>query len=270
MVGLSALMASVLKHIPMPVLFGVFLFMGISSMKGIQAMQRFFLMFMPPKYQPDYVYMRHVPLRRAHLFTCIQILCLAVLWVIKSLPDVSIIFPLMVLAMCFVRKLLDFVFTRHELKWLDDILPESHKKEKEDKEQKKKHKDDKQQTPDQNQVFEMKEGMLRIPGPDGQMVTIPVSKLTYDPKSKQVALSDDVTRSTIWKHLDPSGDQQTPPPNYYELKEKPQSDKGDQSSHKPVRFHIEDEDGGSLRADHPQIVVDPASARSSRENMSNV
>ena len=35
--------------------------------------------------------------------------------------------------MCFVRKLLDYVFTRHELRWLDDILPESHKKEKEDK-----------------------------------------------------------------------------------------------------------------------------------------
>ena len=35
--------------------------------------------------------------------------------------------------MCFVRKALDWVFTRHELKWLDDIIPESHKREKEDK-----------------------------------------------------------------------------------------------------------------------------------------
>ena len=39
--------------------------------------------------------------------------------------------------MCFVRKLLDYVFTRHELRWLDDILPESHKKAKEDKKKKK-------------------------------------------------------------------------------------------------------------------------------------
>ena len=39
--------------------------------------------------------------------------------------------------MCFVRKLLDYVFSRHELRWLDDILPESHKKEKEDKRKKK-------------------------------------------------------------------------------------------------------------------------------------
>lgn len=35
--------------------------------------------------------------------------------------------------MCFVRKALDYVFTQHELKWLDDIMPESHKREKEDK-----------------------------------------------------------------------------------------------------------------------------------------
>ena len=42
--------------------------------------------------------------------------------------------------MCFVRKLLDYVFTRHELRWLDDILPESHKKEKEDKKKKDKEK----------------------------------------------------------------------------------------------------------------------------------
>ena len=34
--------------------------------------------------------------------------------------------------MCFVRKLLDWVFTRHELEWLDDILPEAHKREKEE------------------------------------------------------------------------------------------------------------------------------------------
>ena len=35
--------------------------------------------------------------------------------------------------MCFIRKLLDWVFTRHELKWLDDIIPEFHKREKEEK-----------------------------------------------------------------------------------------------------------------------------------------
>ena len=35
--------------------------------------------------------------------------------------------------MCFVRKALDWLFTHHELKWLDDIMPEAHKREKADK-----------------------------------------------------------------------------------------------------------------------------------------
>ncbi len=38
--------------------------------------------------------------------------------------------------MCFVRKGLDWVFTRHELTWLDDIMPEHHKKKMEEKKKK--------------------------------------------------------------------------------------------------------------------------------------
>ncbi|VDQ03091.1 unnamed protein product [Trichobilharzia regenti] len=49
---------SFLKRIPMPVLYGIFLFMGISSMYGIQMFQRISLLFMPVKYQPDYPYLR--------------------------------------------------------------------------------------------------------------------------------------------------------------------------------------------------------------------
>ena len=51
---------------------------------------------MPPKYQPDYTYLRHVPLKRVHLFTAIQFMCLAILWVIKTIKSISIVFPLMV------------------------------------------------------------------------------------------------------------------------------------------------------------------------------
>ena len=34
--------------------------------------------------------------------------------------------------MCFVRKALDRVFDQQELKWLDDIMPETHKRARED------------------------------------------------------------------------------------------------------------------------------------------
>ncbi|CAD5122593.1 DgyrCDS11005 [Dimorphilus gyrociliatus] len=132
LIGLSVLMTPILLYVPMPVLYGVFLYMGVSSLKGVQLVQRIMIIFMPPKYQPDYMFLRKVPLWRVHFFTLIQIICFVLLWVIKKTRFLAITFPLMVMAMCFIRKLLDYVFTRHELIWLDDIMPESHKREKED------------------------------------------------------------------------------------------------------------------------------------------
>ncbi|KAB7498207.1 Electroneutral sodium bicarbonate exchanger 1 [Armadillidium nasatum] len=96
-IGLSVLMTPILSLIPMPVLFGVFLYMGIAALKGIQFFDRILIMFMPLKYQPDYAFLRQVPLKKVHLFTCIQLTCLAVLWIIKSFKETSILFPLMIL-----------------------------------------------------------------------------------------------------------------------------------------------------------------------------
>lgn len=128
----------------MPVLYGVFLFMGVAALKGMQVYiynkcntvylmhfkhtfpQHFFttfcveifflysekmtiasvvlfqfvdrlaLIFMPKKYQPDHMYLRHVPIKRVHLFTLFQIVCLAILWVVKMIKSISILFPVMV------------------------------------------------------------------------------------------------------------------------------------------------------------------------------
>jgi len=55
---------------------------------------------------------------------------------LMTLLNLPVVFYYKVLAMCFIRKALDYVFTRHELKWLDDIMPESHKREKADKKKK--------------------------------------------------------------------------------------------------------------------------------------
>jgi len=51
---------------------------------------------MPPKHQPDFIYLRHVRLSKVHLFTFIQALGLAALWVIKLTSPISIVFPMMV------------------------------------------------------------------------------------------------------------------------------------------------------------------------------
>ncbi|MED6260589.1 Electrogenic sodium bicarbonate cotransporter 4 [Ataeniobius toweri] len=92
--GLSVFLAPVLQYIPMPVLYGVFLYMGVASLSGIQFWERIKLYLMPPKHQPDFSFLRHVPLRRVHLFTLVQIVCLAVLWILKS-TFLAIIFPVM-------------------------------------------------------------------------------------------------------------------------------------------------------------------------------
>ncbi|KAM4635186.1 electrogenic sodium bicarbonate cotransporter 1-like isoform 3-T4 [Polymixia lowei] len=134
--GLSVFMAPILKFIPMPVLYGVFLYMGVASLNGVQFMDRLQLLLMPAKHQPDFIYLRHVPQRRIHLFTFIQVICLALLWILKS-TVAAIIFPIMILALVAVRKAMDYLFSQHDLSYLDDVIPEKEKKKKEDEKKKK-------------------------------------------------------------------------------------------------------------------------------------
>ncbi|KAA8592084.1 hypothetical protein FQN60_017539 [Etheostoma spectabile] len=141
--GVSIFLAPILKFIPMPVLYGVFLYMGVASLSGIQFWDRIKLYMMPSKHQPDYAYLRHVPLRKVHLFTLVQIACLAVLWTLKS-TFLAIIFPVMILGLMVVRKMLDMVFSQHDLAWMDDLLPEKEKKKVDDKKKGKEKEKDKE------------------------------------------------------------------------------------------------------------------------------
>lgn len=60
MIGCSVFLTPMLRNIPMPVLFGVFLYMGVASLKGLQFFDRILIMLMPVKYQPDYMFLRQV------------------------------------------------------------------------------------------------------------------------------------------------------------------------------------------------------------------
>ncbi|XP_044298774.1 anion exchange protein 4 [Varanus komodoensis] len=130
--GLSVFLAPVLKFIPMPVLYGIFLYMGVSALSSIQLVGRLQLLLMPAKQQPDLIYLRHVPLRQVHLFTFIQVLCLAALWILKS-TAAAIVFPLMLLALVGMRKAMERIFPLNHLSWLDDIMPEKDRQEEEEK-----------------------------------------------------------------------------------------------------------------------------------------
>lgn len=61
----------------------------------LQFFDRLTLFGMPAKHQPDFIYLRHVPLRKVHLFTIIQLSCLMLLWIIKT-SRAAIVFPMMV------------------------------------------------------------------------------------------------------------------------------------------------------------------------------
>lgn len=58
--GLSIVMGEVLRQIPLAVLFGIFLYMGVMSLNGIQLTDRLVLLLMSPKYYPDLNYVRKV------------------------------------------------------------------------------------------------------------------------------------------------------------------------------------------------------------------
>ncbi|KAL1130541.1 hypothetical protein AAG570_011787 [Ranatra chinensis] len=115
LVGASMLMSPLLRLVPMSVLFGVFLYMGISSINGIQFFERCRLFFMPVKHHPQAAYVRRVQTLKMHLYTGIQLLCLVILWVVKS-SEISLAFPFFLILMVPLRAQLRFLFTPLELR----------------------------------------------------------------------------------------------------------------------------------------------------------
>ncbi len=117
-IGGSLIALALLKMVPMAVLYGVFLFMGLVSMKGNQFLERLTLLPMESSLYPQMHYMRRVPKRVVHLYTTLQLVCLAVLWVIKS-SAIAIVFPLFITLLVPVRILANRFFKNEHLAALD-------------------------------------------------------------------------------------------------------------------------------------------------------
>ncbi|KAF1495113.1 Sodium bicarbonate cotransporter 3, partial [Megadyptes antipodes antipodes] len=192
LMGLSVFMTSVLKFIPMPVLYGVFLYMGVSSLKGIQFFDRIKLFGMPAKHQPDLIYLRYVPLWKVHIFTVVQLTCLVLLWVIKT-SAAAVVFPMMVLALVFIRKLMDLCFTKRELSWLDDLMPESKKKKEDDKKKKEKAEAERMLQTGDNESVHLAYGEANL--------DFPVKNLKYSVDPSIVNISDEMAKTAQWKVL---------------------------------------------------------------------
>uniref|UniRef100_A0A671P714 Anion exchange protein n=1 Tax=Sinocyclocheilus anshuiensis TaxID=1608454 RepID=A0A671P714_9TELE len=119
LVGLSIVIGDLLRQIPIAVLFGIFLYMGVMSLNGIQLTERILLLLMPPKYHPDHTYVRKVRTLRMHLYTAIQVVCLVVLWVVMS-TVASLAFPFVLIMTVPVKMfLLPRIFSTREMQCLD-------------------------------------------------------------------------------------------------------------------------------------------------------
>jgi len=118
LIGVSIVLAPILKMVPFAVLFGVFLYMGVSGMNGVQFFDRLALCFMPIKHHPSVSYVKKVKTWRMVMFTMFQGLGLVILWIVKSTPA-ALAFPFFVVAMIPYRLSLKWVYTSCELEALD-------------------------------------------------------------------------------------------------------------------------------------------------------
>ncbi|CAD5219178.1 unnamed protein product [Bursaphelenchus okinawaensis] len=119
LIGAIAFAGSYLR-LPLASLFGVFLYLGVMNMCGVQLIQRVVLFFIPEKYLPVTPYTEQVGIWRMHLFTWIQIICLSFIYMVKHYKKTALAFPFVLMLFIMFRELvLPKVFTDKELKALD-------------------------------------------------------------------------------------------------------------------------------------------------------
>ncbi|TWU05653.1 PTS sugar transporter subunit IIA [Stieleria varia] len=117
-----------LEYVPMATLYGIFLYMGFVSLRGIQFIDRLGLWLKDSALYPINHYTRRVPTRTIHLFTLVQLVCLIVLCVINVFPSqpVRILFPIFVALLVPVRAIMSRFFDDDHLAFLDaDEDPDS-------------------------------------------------------------------------------------------------------------------------------------------------
>lgn len=96
LVALCLPLLDALKLLPLPVLYGVFLFMGLSSLPNIQFWNRFLMFFMQPsKYPNKYVYNKYMSKDRIHKYTCLEICFFCGVFCVMNIKAISIAFPFM-------------------------------------------------------------------------------------------------------------------------------------------------------------------------------
>ncbi|XP_076468125.1 solute carrier family 4 member 11-like isoform X2 [Babylonia areolata] len=105
LIGVSILLMFVLAYIPTPVLYGLFLYVAITALYDNQMFERITLFFTEQAAYPPTHYIRHVPQRKMHLFTLLQLLQLAVLCVFGfvNFSYLKMFFPVLIFLLIPIR-----------------------------------------------------------------------------------------------------------------------------------------------------------------------
>ncbi len=121
LIALSLLVLPLLNVVPMAVLYGVFLYMGVVSLTGNQFFERLTLWLTDPGLYPRTHYLRQAPAKVIHRFTLVQLVCLIILCVITLSPiqSLRLSFPLFIALLVPVRLIVGRVFREEHLTALD-------------------------------------------------------------------------------------------------------------------------------------------------------
>jgi len=120
----SLALTKYLQLLPMAVLYGVFLFMGITSMPGNELFERLELFFIwESKKMPAYNYIGKASTQRMHFFTLLQAVCLAILYGLKEAGGYAgVTFPFFIALLGPIRSLIfDKIFSKKELALWDSV-----------------------------------------------------------------------------------------------------------------------------------------------------
>lgn len=127
LIASSLLLLPYIRLVPIPVVSGVFLFLGRKLMGGNSFLQRIRDSLVENTRLPEDHPVQTIGRSRMGLFTGIQVCCLAALWVFKSNPSTAIFFPSVIGLLMGIRAyVLPKLFTEYELTELGDPTPSKH------------------------------------------------------------------------------------------------------------------------------------------------
>mmetsp|Transcript_6595 Transcript_6595/g.17165 ORF Transcript_6595/g.17165 Transcript_6595/m.17165 type:complete len:232 (+) Transcript_6595:457-1152(+) len=104
MIGASLLFLPLLSLVPMGVIYGLFLFLGVNMIAGNHFLRRVGSLIVDRTLMDKADPLLRVSPRDANIFTAVQALCLALMWAIKLDKRTSLYFPLVIASLMLVRQ----------------------------------------------------------------------------------------------------------------------------------------------------------------------